>query len=132
MGIPPYNIASAVLLIMAQRLARKLCDSCKQEEQLPKELLLKEGFTEEQTTSLKTYKAVGCDLCVNGYKGRVGIFQVMPVSEKMQTIIIQGGSTKNLEEQSEKEGVLTLRESGLEKIIAGVTSIEEINRITKD
>ncbi|PCI19315.1 MAG: type IV-A pilus assembly ATPase PilB [Piscirickettsiaceae bacterium] len=132
MGIPPYNIASAVLLIMAQRLARKLCDSCKQEEKLPVDLLVKEGFSEEDAKSTKPYKAVGCDLCVNGYKGRVGIFQVMPVSEEMQQIIIQGGSTKNLEEQAIKEGVLTLRESGLEKIMAGVTSIEEINRITKD
>ena len=132
MGIPPYNIASAVLLIMAQRLARKLCDSCKEEETLPKELLLKEGFSEEEAATVKTFKAVGCDLCVNGYKGRVGIFQVMPVSEEMQKIIIQGGSTKNLEDQSASEGVLTLRESGLDKIRTGVTSIEEINRITKD
>lgn len=132
MGIPPYNIASAVLLIMAQRLARKLCGSCKQEEQLPPEVLIKEGFSEEEASNLKTYKAVGCDLCASGYKGRVGIFQVMPISEEMQKIIIQGGSTKNLEEQSINEGILTLRDSGLKKVKLGVTSIEEINRITKD
>ena len=132
MGIPPYNIAASVLLIMAQRLARKLCEKCKQEEELPTDLLMKEGFSEEDATGLVTYKAQGCDYCVNGYKGRVGIFQVMPVSETMEKIIIQGGSTKELEAQSASEGVLTLRESGLVKIKDGTTSIEEINRITKD
>jgi len=132
MGIPPYNIAASVLLIMAQRLARKLCDKCKQVEELPLDTLLKEGFTEDDTEDLKTYKAVGCDYCVNGYKGRVGIFQVMPISEAMEDLIIQGCSTKDLEAQSSKEGILDLRESGLEKIKAGITSIAEINRITKD
>lgn len=132
MGIPPYNIASSVLLIMAQRLARKLCDSCKQEESLPTDLLVKEGFKIEDTEGLTTYKAIGCNLCIGGYRGRVGIFQVMPVSEDMEKLIIQGCSTKDLEEQSAAEGILTLRESGLEKIKSGITSIEEINRITKD
>lgn len=132
MGIPPYNIAASVLLIMAQCLARKLCDKCKKEETLPTDLLLKEGFKLEDAEGLTTYKAVGCDYCVNGYKGRIGIFQVMPVSEAMEDLIIQGGSTKDLDVQSAKEGVLTLRESGLEKIKTGITSIEEINRITKD
>ena len=132
MGIPPYNIAASVLLIMAQRLARKLCEKCKQIEQLPAETLMKEGFSEEESQDLKTYKAVGCDSCANGYKGRVGIFQVMPISEAMESLIIQGGSTKELEIQSAKEGILTLRESGLGKIKAGITSIAEINRITKD
>ena len=132
MGIPPYNIAASVLLIMAQRLARKLCDKCKQIEELPTDLLIKEGFSEEDAQGLKTYKAIGCDYCTNGYKGRVGIFQVMPISEAMENIIIQGGSTKDLEDQSASEGIFTLRESGLEKIKTGITSIEEINRITKD
>jgi len=132
MGIPPYNIAASVLLIMAQRLARKLCDKCKKIEELPTELLIKEGFSEDDAQGLKTYKAIGCDYCTNGYKGRVGIFQVMPISEAMENIIIQGGSTKDLEEQSASEGIFTLRESGLEKIKTGITSIEEINRITKD
>ncbi|MEW4983215.1 MAG: type IV-A pilus assembly ATPase PilB [Cycloclasticus sp.] len=132
MGIPPYNIAASVLLIMAQRLARKLCKRCKKEEELPADLLIKEGFKAEDAEGLTTYKAVGCDYCVNGYKGRIGIFQVMPVSEAMEDLIIHGCSTKDLENQSAKEGVLTLRESGLEKIKAGITSIEEINRITKD
>jgi len=132
MGIPPYNVASAVLLILAQRLARKLCQSCKQEEFLPEELLINEGFKPEDAKDLKTFKAVGCDLCASGYKGRVGIFQVMPISEAMEKLIIKGGSTKDLEKQSAAEGILTLRESGLAKIKAGLTSIEEINRITKD
>ena len=132
MGVPAYNIASAVLLIMAQRLARKLCDKCKQQEDLPVELLVKEGFSEDDAKKLKAYKAVGCDSCVAGYKGRVGIFQVMPISEAMEKLIILGCSTKELEDQSAKEGILTLRQSGLEKIKSGITSIEEINRITKD
>ncbi|MBV1875279.1 MAG: type IV-A pilus assembly ATPase PilB [Cycloclasticus sp.] len=132
MGVPPYNIAASVLLIMAQRLARKLCDKCKKEETLPTELLIKEGFKPDEAEELTTYKAVGCDYCTNGYKGRIGIFQVMPISEAMEGLIIKGGLTTELEEQSAKEGVLTLRESGLKKVIAGITSIEEINRITKD
>jgi len=132
MGVPPYNIAASVLLIMAQRLARKLCDKCKKEETLPTELLIKEGFKPDEADGLTTYRAVGCDYCTNGYKGRVGIFQVMPISEVMEGLIIKGGLTTELEEQSAKEGVLTLRESGLKKIMAGITSIEEINRITKD
>lgn len=132
MGVPAYNIASSVLLIMAQRLARKLCGKCKQEEQLPNELLIKEGFSEEDAKDLTTFKAIGCDHCVNGYKGRVGIFQVMPISEAMENLIIQNCSTNELVEQSASEGVLTLRESGLRKVKDGITSIEEINRITKD
>jgi len=132
MGVPPYNIAASVLLIMAQRLARRLCDKCKKEENLPTELLIKEGFKPEEAEGLTTYKAVGCDYCTNGYKGRVGVFQVMPVSEAMEDLIIKGGLTTELEEQSAKEGVLTLRESGLKKVTEGITSIEEINRITKD
>lgn len=132
MGIPPYNVASAVLLIMAQRLARKLCPSCKQKEELPAKTLIEEGFSEEEIDNLVTYKAVGCNNCTGGYKGRVGIFQVMPVSEAMEKIIIANGTTKELEDQSIKEGIFTLRESGLQKIRAGTTSIEEINRITKD
>ena len=132
MGIPPYNVASAVLLIMAQRLARKLCPSCKQLEELPAKTLIEEGFSEEEIDDLVTYKAVGCNNCTGGYKGRVGIFQVMPVSEAMEKIIIANGTTKELEDQSMKEGIFTLRESGLQKIRAGTTSIEEINRITKD
>ncbi len=133
MGIPPFNIASSVLLIMAQRLARRLCEHCKAPDSLPKEALREEGFTDEDiATGFTTYKPVGCDLCTNGYKGRVGIFQVMPVSEVMGKIIMEGGTSIQLEEQAEKEGVYSLRKSGLRKVMQGITSLNELNRVTKD
>ena len=133
MGIPPFNIASSVLLIMAQRLARRLCEHCKTPDSLPKEALLEEGFTEaDLTKSFTIYKPVGCDLCTNGYKGRVGIFQVMPVSETMGKIIMEGGTSIMLEEQAQKEGVYNLRKSGLRKVMQGITSLNELNRVTKD
>jgi type IV pilus assembly protein PilB len=132
MGVPPYNIASAVHLIMAQRLARRLCNNCKKELDIPKEALLKAGFQEDQLNGLKVYGAVGCDQCTNGYKGRVGIYQVMPVSEEMGRIIMEGGNSLQLEEQAKNEGVADLRESGLKKVVAGVTSLEEVDRVTKE
>jgi type IV pilus assembly protein PilB len=133
MGIPPFNIASSVLLIMAQRLARRLCEHCKAPDPLPKEALREEGFTDEDiATGFTTYKPVGCDLCTNGYKGRVGIFQVMPVSEKMGKIIMEGGTSIQLEQQAEEEGVYSLRKSGLRKVMQGITSLKELNRVTKD
>ncbi|MBV2122546.1 MAG: type IV-A pilus assembly ATPase PilB [Candidatus Thiodiazotropha sp. (ex Ctena orbiculata)] len=133
MGIPPFNIASSVLLIMAQRLARRLCENCKAPEELPKEALREEGFTEEQIdTDFTIYKPVGCDLCAGGYKGRVGIFQVMPVSEKMGKIIMEGGTSLQLEEQARQDGIDNLRQSGLRKVMQGITSLQELNRVTKD
>ncbi|MES9850868.1 MAG: type IV-A pilus assembly ATPase PilB [Candidatus Thiodiazotropha sp. L084R] len=133
MGIPPFNIASSVLLIMAQRLARRLCEHCKTPEDLPREALQEEGFTEKDIdTGFTTYKPVGCDLCTSGYKGRVGIFQVMPVSEAMGKIIMEGGTSLQLEKQSDKEGVYNLRRSGLRKVMQGITSLQELNRVTKD
>ncbi|MBT3042520.1 MAG: type IV-A pilus assembly ATPase PilB [Candidatus Thiodiazotropha sp. (ex Codakia orbicularis)] len=133
MGVPPFNIASSVLLIMAQRLARRLCEHCKVPVDLPKEALLEEGFTDEDLkTGFTTYKPVGCDLCTGGYKGRVGIFQVMPVSETMGKLIMEGGSSLQLEEQADKEGVDNLRRSGLRKVMQGITSLKELNRVTKD
>ncbi|MEW8692480.1 MAG: type IV-A pilus assembly ATPase PilB [Candidatus Thiodiazotropha endolucinida] len=133
MGVPPFNIASSVLLIMAQRLARRLCEHCKAPEDLPREAMLEEGFTE---TDLKTdftiYKPVGCDMCTGGYKGRVGIFQVMPVSETMGKMIMEGGTSLQLEEQAVKEGIDNLRRSGLRKVMQGITSLQELNRVTKD
>ena len=133
MGIPPFNIASSVLLIMAQRLARRLCEHCKTPDHPPKEALLEEGFTEKDLAQGFTiYKPVGCDLCTNGYKGRVGIFQVMPVSEAMGKIIMEGGTSIQLEEQAKKEGVYNLRMSGLRKVMQGITSLNELNRVTKD
>jgi len=133
MGVPPYSIASAVHLIMAQRLARRLCTKCKKEHDIPRETLLKSGFTEEQMTGkFKIYEAVGCDNCTAGYKGRVGIYQVMPVSEEMGRIIMEGGNALQLEEQSKAEGVADLRVSGLKKVADGITSMEELDRVTKD
>ncbi|MCU7941907.1 MAG: type IV-A pilus assembly ATPase PilB [Candidatus Thiodiazotropha sp. (ex Cardiolucina cf. quadrata)] len=133
MGIPPFNIASSVLLIMAQRLARRLCEHCKAPEDLPKEALLEEGFTaEDLRKDFTTYKPVGCDLCTGGYKGRVGIFQVMPVSETMGKLIMEGGSSLQLEEQANREGIDNLRRSGLHKVMQGITSLKELNRVTKD
>jgi type IV pilus assembly protein PilB len=132
MGVPPYNIASAVHLIMAQRLARRLCNKCKKELDIPKEALLKSGFKETQVDGLKIYGAVGCDQCTNGYKGRVGIYQVMPVSEEMGRIIMEGGNSMQLEKQAKIEGVADLRESGLKKVATGVTSLEEVDRVTKE
>jgi type IV pilus assembly protein PilB len=133
MGVPPYNIASAVHLIMAQRLARRLCNNCKKEVDLPDEQKLKAGFTEAQIKDgLKIYGPVGCDNCTSGYKGRVGIYQVMPVSEEMGRIIMEGGNSLELEKQAKLEGVADLRESGLKKVAAGITSLNEIDRVTKD
>ncbi|MET0117532.1 MAG: type IV-A pilus assembly ATPase PilB [Sedimenticola sp.] len=132
MGVPPFNIASSVLLIMAQRLARRLCEHCKAPDDLPREALLEEGFKESEVGSISVYKAVGCDMCTQGYKGRVGIFQVMPVTEEMGRLIMEGGTSIQLAEEASKEGVATLRESGLRKVKAGVISLEELNRVTKD
>ncbi|MCG7904797.1 MAG: type IV-A pilus assembly ATPase PilB [Candidatus Thiodiazotropha lotti] len=133
MGVPPFNIASSVNLIMAQRLARRLCENCKTVDDVPKEALLEEGFTESDiATGFTTYKPVGCDLCTNGYKGRVGIFQVMPVSEAMGKMIMEGGTSLQLEDQAQREGVFNLRKSGLRKVMQGITSLQELNRVTKD
>jgi len=132
MGVPAYNIASAVTLIIAQRLARRLCSRCKQPVDVPKEALQEEGFTEQEIPKLTIYGPVGCDQCTDGYKGRTGIYQVMPVSEEMGRIIMEGGNAIQLAKQAEREGVADLRESGLKKVKDGITSLEEINRVTKD
>ncbi len=133
MGVPPYNIASAVSLIIAQRLARRLCEQCKQPTEVPKEALLEEGFTEENiATGFTIYKPVGCANCNGGYKGRVGIYQVMKISEAMGRIIMEGGNAMDLADQAQKEGIPDLRQSGLKKVMHGITSLEEVNRVTKD
>jgi type IV pilus assembly protein PilB len=133
MGVPPFNIASSVLLIMAQRLARKLCPHCRTEDELPREALIEEGFTEEDIAEgVTVYKPVGCSRCVDGYKGRVGIFQVIKVSEEMGRLIMEGGNSLQLAAQADKEGYADLRRAGLRKVKAGVTSLLELNRITKD
>ncbi|WP_215396795.1 type IV-A pilus assembly ATPase PilB [Rheinheimera oceanensis] len=131
MGVPSYNVASSVSLIIAQRLARRLCSHCKQPEILPEQELLKQGFTPQQLPTVKVFKPVGCDHCTNGYKGRVGIYEVMPVSGKMADIIMQGGNSLDIANQAQLEGVNNLRQSGLIKAAAGLTSLAEINRVTK-
>jgi type IV pilus assembly protein PilB len=130
MGIPPFNIVSSVNLIMAQRLGRRLCEHCKEPVEYPDEVLLSNGFKESDLGTIKMFRPMGCDKCNDGYKGRVGIYQVMPLSEKMRTLILEGGNTLQLAEQSKADGINDLRESGLEKIRQGITSLDEINRIT--
>ncbi len=134
MGVPPYNIASSVVLIIAQRLARRLCEYCRMlEDGVPHEELRKQGFTEEDlATGFDLYRPVGCDKCTGGYKGRLGIYQVMPVSDEMGRIIMSGGNSIQLADQAREEGVRDLRRSGLMKVMQGHTSLEEINRVTKD
>jgi type IV pilus assembly protein PilB len=133
MGVPPFNIASAVSLIIAQRLARRLCNNCKQEETLPADVLLEEGFTQQQIDDgVSVYKAVGCDSCTEGYKGRVGVYQVMPISDVMGRIIMEGGNAIDLADQAKSEGIADLITSGLRKVAAGFTSLEEVNRVIKE
>ncbi len=130
MGVKPYAIASSVSLIIAQRLARKLCDNCKEVKNIPKEALEKEGFDKDELNGLTIFKAVGCKLCNEGYKGRVGIFQVMEVSETMGRIIMEGGNAMQIADQAAKEGVVDLRRAGLNKVKEGLTSLDEVNRVT--
>lgn len=132
MGVKPYAIATSVSLIIAQRLSRRLCPNCKQPLDLPAEALLKEGFTEEQIgkTDFKIYKPVGCAQCTDGYKGRVGIYEVLPVTEPIGRIILEGGSAPHIRDEARKEGVWDLRTAGLKKVRDGMTSLEEVNRVT--
>jgi len=133
MGIAPYNITSSVTLVIAQRLARRLCSKCKKRVDLPDHALLAEGFSEDKVRGgIELYEAVGCDECTGGYKGRVGIYQVMPMSERIQEIILQGGNAMQIAEVAEKAGINDLRRSALEKARQGLTSLAEINRVTKD
>jgi type IV pilus assembly protein PilB len=132
MGIAPYNIISSVTLIIAQRLARRLHD-CKRPIHLPPAALLAEGFTQaEIDDGITIYEAVGCDSCNEGYKGRVGIYQVMPLVEDIQQIILEGGNAMQIAEVAKKAGINDLRASALLKVRNGVTSLAEINRVTKD
>lgn len=133
MGIPTFNIASSVILITAQRLARRLCPNCKAPLDVPRKALLEAGYkAEELDGSWTPYKPVGCSACNNGYKGRVGIYQVMPISEEIQRIILKGGSALDIAQQASREGVRTLRESGLLKVKQGVTSLDEVLSVTNE
>ncbi|HSC14162.1 MAG TPA: type IV-A pilus assembly ATPase PilB, partial [Gammaproteobacteria bacterium] len=133
MGVKPYAIASSVSLIIAQRLARRLCPNCKEPVDIPAEALLKEGFTKADVESgLTIFHAKGCSQCTAGYKGRVGIYQVMMCTEAIGRIIMEGGNSMHIATQAKKEGVADLRQSGLKKVKDGLTSLEEINRVTVD
>jgi type IV pilus assembly protein PilB len=133
MGIAPFNIASSVILITAQRLARRLCPNCKAPADIPHETLLDAGFKDEEVDGSWTpYRPVGCSMCNNGYKGRVGIYQVMPISDEIQRIILRDGSALDIAEQAAKEDVNSLRRSGLNKVRMGVTSLEEVLGCTNE
>jgi type IV pilus assembly protein PilB len=127
MGVPAFNIASSVIMITAQRLARRLC-TCKQTIVIPDEALIEAGYKEEELDGTwLPYKPVGCDRCSgSGYKGRVGIYQIMPISEEIERIILAHGTALEIEEQARLDGVKTLRESGLIKVKQGMTSLEEV------
>jgi type IV pilus assembly protein PilB len=133
MGVAPFNIASSVLLITAQRLARKLCESCKKPADYPLESLQKAGFkAEDMDGTWKPYRAVGCSSCTNGYRGRVGIYQVMPITEAIQRIILSQGTALDIAKRAEADGVRDLRQSGLVKVRTGVTTLEEVITVTNE
>ncbi|MCC7258594.1 MAG: type IV-A pilus assembly ATPase PilB [Gammaproteobacteria bacterium] len=133
MGVKPYAIASTVHLIIAQRLARRLCENCKEVKDIPEEALLQEGFSADDVRGgLRIYGPVGCKSCTDGYKGRTGIYQVLPMTEAIQRIILEGGSAQEIADQAGKEGVWDLRRAALQKVKDGLTSLEEINRVTID
>lgn len=133
MGIAPFNIASSVILITAQRLARRLCPNCKTPVEIPRETLLESGFEpHELDGSWTAYRPVGCNMCNNGYKGRVGIYQVMPISEEIQRIILADGSALDIDKQAKREGVRSLRQAGLHKVKLGMTSLEEVLAVSNE
>lgn len=133
MGIAPFNITSSVTLVIAQRLARRLCSSCKRPVQLPENALLAEGLTAAQIDAgVQLFEAVGCDECTEGYKGRTGIYQVMPMTDEIAAIVLQGGNAMDIADAAQKIGVNDLRQSALLKASQGITSLAEINRVTKD
>jgi type IV pilus assembly protein PilB len=133
MGVPSFNIATSVSLIIAQRLGRRLCSACKQPFEVPKEVLVEEGFTQEQIdTGFTLYRPKGCDKCNGGYKGRVGIYEVVKITDELANMIMEEASSIKIAKQAQAEGFRNLRQSALMKVIEGVTSLEEANRVTKD
>ena len=133
MGVAPFNIASSVLLVTAQRLARRLCEVCKTTVEYPREALRRAGFADADIDGAwKPYKAVGCSACSNGYKGRLGIYQVMPITEDMQRIILAEGSALDIQHEAHRNGVRDLRQAGLAKVRIGVTTLEEIITVTNE
>ena len=132
MGVPSFNIATSVSLIIAQRLARRLCKACKKPAEIPKEALLEAGFTEDMLETAEIYEPVGCDNCKGGYKGRVGIYEVVKITEKLSRIIMSGGNSIEIADAAREEGFNNLSTSALEKVAQGVTSLAEANRVTTD
>lgn len=132
MGIPAYNLATSITLVIAQRLARKLCKHCKVKADIPKAALLEIGFIEEELPDLDLYTHKGCEQCTGGFKGRVGIYEVLPFSPKMGEVVMAGGTAIDIANQMKAEGIINLRRAGLNKVKLGLTSIDEINRVTKD
>lgn len=130
MGVPSYNVASSVSIIIAQRLARRLCTQCKIEEKIPAQELINQGFPKDKVDEVKLFKAVGCEHCTGGYKGRVGIYEVIKISGEVASIIMEGGNSLDIAAQCQKEGFNNLRQSGIIKAMQGMTSLEEINRVT--
>lgn len=130
MGIPAFNIATSVSLIIAQRLARRLCSHCKEIKDIPPDALMEMGFSEEDVQGIEVYGPVGCDKCNDGYKGRVGIYEVVKITEGLSKIIMEDGNSLEIAAQAQKEGFPNLRQSGLKKVKDGVTSLEEVNRVT--
>jgi type IV pilus assembly protein PilB len=130
MGVPAYNVASSISLIIAQRLARRLCPKCKTPEILPKEELIRQGFSEQQIQDMTLYAPKGCDNCTDGYKGRVGIYEVMQITPEIAQIIMRGGNSLEIADVSLKSGFNNLRLSGIRKAADGMTSLAEINRVT--
>ncbi len=133
MGIPTFNIASSVTIIIAQRLTRKLCEQCKEvRDDFTINGLIELGFKESDLEGIKLYKAVGCNQCTNGYRGRVGIYEVLPMTKALGQLIMSGGNSMDILTLAQSEGMLTIYQSGLEKVKAGITTIEEVNRVTVD
>lgn len=132
-GIPAYNIANSVSLLVAQRLARQLCETCKvQRDDLSVESLIALGFSESEARTVRLYKAVGCEQCTNGYLGRIGLFEVMPISKKIGQLLMSGGNSLDILKQAQADGMLTIYQSGLEKVKQGLTTFEDLNRVTVD
>jgi type IV pilus assembly protein PilB len=130
MGVPSYNVASSVSIIIAQRLARRLCTQCREEEHLSEQQLIEQGFPADKLADITLYKAIGCSHCTGGYKGRVGIYEVIKISPEISSIIMEGGNSIDIAKQCQKEGYNNLRQSGLQKAMNGMTSLAEINRVT--
>ena len=132
MGVAPFNIASSVNLVIAQRLVRRLCESCRDPVELPEDVLITAGFTAEEIPGLEIHGAVGCSGCTGGYRGRTGIYEVMPMTDEIAELVMAGASALEIQREARQNGVRSLRESGLEKVAEGITTLEEVERVTAD